>query len=130
MCRQTRFLRRESDLFSIDSHRCVVQSGVLFFLAQNRLFFNDERRFGMTRGTVLIDRNRCKGCGLCVESCPQGVLQLSATYNARGYRPVFLDESQHPCTGCAICAVICPDVVFTVYRESRRQPAQPQASPA
>lgn len=84
----------------------------------------------MTRGTVLIDRNRCKGCGLCVVSCPQGVLQLSAAYNTRGYRPVLLDESQHPCTGCAICAVICPDVVFTVYRESRRQPAQPQASPA
>jgi 2-oxoglutarate ferredoxin oxidoreductase subunit delta len=57
------------------------------------------------------------------------VLQLSATYNARGYRPVLLDESQHACTGCAICAVVCPDIVFTVYRQSR-QPSQLQATPA
>ncbi len=37
-------------------------------------------------------------------------------YNARGYRPVSLDERDHSCTGCAVCAVVCPDVVFTVFR--------------
>lgn len=74
----------------------------------------------MTRGAVLIDRERCKGCGICVEFCPQKVLRLGVAYNARGYRPILLDESQHTCTGCAICAVVCPDVVFTVYRESRQ----------
>ncbi|MBX7233052.1 MAG: 4Fe-4S dicluster domain-containing protein [Caldilineales bacterium] len=68
------------------------------------------------RGTVLIDRNRCKGCELCVHYCPQGVLQLEDAYNARGYRPVALVERDHPCTGCAVCAVVCPDVVFTVFR--------------
>lgn len=68
------------------------------------------------RGTVLIDRNRCKGCELCVHYCPQGVLQLEDAYNARGYRPVGLIERDHSCTGCAVCAVVCPDVVFTVFR--------------
>lgn len=68
------------------------------------------------RGTVLIDRNRCKGCELCVHHCPQGVLQMEDVYNARGYRPVALIERERQCTGCAVCAVVCPDVVFTVFR--------------
>jgi 2-oxoglutarate ferredoxin oxidoreductase subunit delta len=73
----------------------------------------------MARGTVLIDRNRCKGCELCVNACPQQVLHLSSSRNARGYHPVELSENGHHCTGCAICAVVCPDVVFTVYREAK-----------
>jgi len=45
-------------------------------------------------------------------------------FNARGYRPVVLDDPEGKCTGCALCALICPDVVFTVYRyDSRRMPA-------
>lgn len=71
----------------------------------------------MTRGTVHINAERCKGCELCVHACPQHVLHLSSTHNARGYSPVQLDESGANCTGCAICALVCPDVVFTVYRE-------------
>jgi 2-oxoglutarate ferredoxin oxidoreductase subunit delta len=84
----------------------------------------------MVRGTVLIDQERCKGCALCVHLCPQQVLQLSPTYNARGYRPAILDESQNQCTGCGICALVCPDVVFTVYRETRPQSAHRQRTPA
>jgi 2-oxoglutarate ferredoxin oxidoreductase subunit delta len=76
----------------------------------------------MARGTVLINTDRCKGCELCVQACPQHVLHLSAAYNARGYRPVALDppsqdKTSGACTGCAICALVCPDMVFTVYRE-------------
>ena len=73
----------------------------------------------MARGTVLIDRDRCKGCELCVHACPQQVLLLSPSLNARSYHPVELRENGQHCTGCAICAVVCPDVVFTVYREAR-----------
>lgn len=69
----------------------------------------------MTKGAVLIDQERCKGCGLCVAACPHHVLMLSDGYNARGYHPARLDQQDH-CTGCGICAVVCPDVVFTVYR--------------
>lgn len=75
----------------------------------------------MARGSVYIDENRCKGCGLCVDACPQHVLNLSTDrFNAKGYRPVELIEPEG-CTGCTICAIICPDVVFTVYRETRQR---------
>lgn len=73
----------------------------------------------MSRGTVVVDRDRCKGCALCVGVCPKHLLHMESGYNARGYRPVMLADSEGQCTGCAICAVICPDVVFSVYRESR-----------
>lgn len=67
----------------------------------------------------MIDRERCKGCALCVGVCPKQLLRMESGYNARGYRPVQLADSAQQCTGCAICTVICPDVVFSVYRESR-----------
>lgn len=84
----------------------------------------------MARGTVRIERERCKACELCIQACPQHVLQLSPTLNAHGYRPVELIETPaeqaglagqstgiRSCTGCGICALVCPDLVFTVYRE-------------
>jgi len=73
----------------------------------------------MSRGTVVIDRERCKGCALCVGVCPQALLQMDSRYNSRGYRPVQFEDPSNLCTGCAICAVICPDVVFTVFREQK-----------
>ncbi len=74
----------------------------------------------MSRGTVQINRDRCKGCELCISACPQHVLHLSPSLNTRGYRTAELVENGRQCTGCAICALICPDVAFTVYREPVR----------
>ena len=70
----------------------------------------------MAKGTVVIDTNRCKGCELCVSVCPQHVLHVAASLNARGYYPVELVDPESHCTGCGLCAVMCPDVVFTVDR--------------
>jgi len=70
----------------------------------------------MVKGTVVIDRDRCKGCSLCVTFCPQHVLSIDkTTLNAKGYHPALL--SGDGCTGCNNCALICPDVCFTVFRE-------------
>lgn len=78
----------------------------------------------MTQGTVLIRTDRCKGCGLCIQVCPQQVLAFAEEFNARGYRPVMLDERNRSCTGCGVCAVICPDIVFTVYRQPLHRTAR------
>ena len=37
------------------------------------------------KGTVVIERDRCKGCRVCVEACPMRVLDLAAEVNAKGY---------------------------------------------
>ena len=55
----------------------------------------------LTRGTVVIDTEACKGCDLCIDACPPEVLVMTTqTVNARGYRFPLLLEG---CTGCAAC---------------------------
>jgi len=72
----------------------------------------------MAKGMVLIEVDRCKGCGICEDPCPVDILYMSTErFNAKGYRPIEVSDMSK-CTGCGICAVVCPDVVFTVYRQS------------
>jgi len=62
---------------------------------------------------IRIDRDRCKGCGMCVQNCPQMVLELSREINLKGYffaQPVRRSQ----CLGCRICAIVCPDVAIEV----------------
>lgn len=71
----------------------------------------------MARGTVTIDAERCKGCGLCVDACQPRLLVLDGgSLNRKGYHPVRLADPDGRCTGCGLCAVMCPDVALTVYR--------------
>jgi 2-oxoglutarate ferredoxin oxidoreductase subunit delta len=67
------------------------------------------------RGKIEVDQDECKGCGLCVESCPVHGLSLSAELNHYGVHPAhYLEEV---CTGCGICYFVCPEPgAITVYR--------------
>ena len=58
----------------------------------------------------------CKGCGLCVDVCPKGVLCLAPDkINKKGHHPV---EAAKPdqCIGCGSCAIMCPDSIIKVER--------------
>ncbi len=67
------------------------------------------------RGAVLVDKETCKGCELCIEACPEDVLVLNREVNSRGYHYSFMDNPE-ACIGCANCGVVCPDTCITVYR--------------
>ncbi len=67
----------------------------------------------LTRGTVTIAVDRCKGCELCIPACPPGVLSMSETVNGLGFR---FPELHPGCTGCRACLDMCPDFVFEVYK--------------
>ncbi|HAF70026.1 TPA: ferredoxin [Candidatus Acetothermia bacterium] len=69
----------------------------------------------MPKGLVVIDKDRCKGCGLCIGACPFEVLDFSGEYNSAGYNVAHMAHPER-CTGCAICAQVCPDVAIEVYR--------------
>lgn len=66
-------------------------------------------------GDVVIDIERCKGCEICIVSCPEETLALSKTINQKGYQ--YAAQINSNCTGCANCAIVCPDAVITVYRK-------------
>jgi 2-oxoglutarate ferredoxin oxidoreductase subunit delta len=59
------------------------------------------------RGTVEINHEECKGCGLCVEACPPKVLHLSRHLNRYGYH--YTEYLGSGCTGCGICYFACPE---------------------
>ena len=71
----------------------------------------------MIRGTITIDVEVCKGCELCIASCPQESIGLSDRINSIGYRFVLLQKDN--CTGCTNCALVCPEGAITVYRQKK-----------
>jgi len=76
-----------------------------------------SRRKQQVKGYITIDKELCKECHLCIQSCKKSLITPSREYNSRGYRPVRFNEDKGECTGCALCAISCPDIAIEVYRE-------------
>jgi 2-oxoglutarate ferredoxin oxidoreductase subunit delta len=67
------------------------------------------------RGAVVIDTEKCKGCEVCVVTCPTQTLALVVEVNGKGYHYSYA-ANPDACIGCANCGVVCPDGVITVYK--------------
>jgi len=65
-------------------------------------------------------RGWCKGCDLCIASCPAGILRL-----AEDDRIEATDISR--CIFCGICQLRCPDFVFALRRPHREATVGTQA---
>jgi len=59
-----------------------------------------------TPAAIEIKVSWCKGCGLCVDYCNLGVLEMN------GPRPQVVKLEK--CTRCMQCEVICPDFAIRV----------------
>jgi 2-oxoglutarate ferredoxin oxidoreductase subunit delta len=68
------------------------------------------------KGKPEIDRERCKGCLLCVRTCPMKVLAADDSPNSWGYYPAKAVAAEK-CIACGGCYQVCPDVAITIYRE-------------
>ena len=62
---------------------------------------------------VSIDRERCKGCELCIPVCPRHLLSMSATLNRKGYHVSEIERTEE-CLGCLKCARMCPEAAIEI----------------
>lgn len=75
-------------------------------------------------GAIVVDTERCKGCGLCIDVCKFQLIRLSEHVNHKGYH--YAEQTDHTsCNGCTSCGINCPDGCIAVYRiKSTSQPGQ------
>jgi len=63
----------------------------------------------------------CKGCGLCVDICPTGTLQLEDNIESKFGVSIRVDAPEY-CIGCKMCEQRCPDfAIFVNYEEKDKQ---------
>lgn len=67
----------------------------------------------MTRQSIKFIESLCKGCGYCIEFCPNKVFEKSDKRNVKG---TTMPEIVHPekCTLCELCTMLCPDFALTI----------------
>ncbi len=59
---------------------------------------------------LVIKKDWCKGCGICVQFCPKQVLELNTHERAVAARP-------EDCICCRLCELRCPDLAIEVIIE-------------
>jgi 2-oxoglutarate ferredoxin oxidoreductase subunit delta len=81
------------------------------------------------KGNIHINRDRCKGCGFCVEICPRDVLELSEDFNSKGYHPPFVKKMED-CCFCQLCESICPEfAIFVTVKKKEEKGEKVESRP-
>jgi len=92
---------------------------------------------------IRINKDKCKGCYLCVTNCPNALIKISPDLNVKGVKAVYFSGGKPArlhgkqgqaggCTGCTMCALICPECIIEVCKEgqgSRGSAERSEASP-
>lgn len=69
---------------------------------------------------VKIKPNECKGCKVCVQTCPKGCLSIGSDINKIGYQ--YAKFEQRGCIACGLCFYVCPEPgAITVYKDEEEQ---------
>ena len=72
---------------------------------------------------AFIEPSECKGCRLCVETCPRHCIVIGSDINVLGYQYARFESSD--CNACGLCFYVCPEPgAITVFRDERAREAQ------
>lgn len=67
------------------------------------------KKVKVPHGFLEIRREWCKGCNLCVTTCPKSVLALDDIGK-------LIVEKPEKCIGCGMCETMCPDYAIRVNK--------------
>ncbi|MCR4989501.1 MAG: RnfABCDGE type electron transport complex subunit B [Lachnospiraceae bacterium] len=72
-------------------------------------------------GIAVVDKEKCKACGKCVEACPRHLISLipyDAKYavgcSSHDKGPVAMKKCEVACIGCTLCAKSCENEAVTI----------------
>ena len=72
-------------------------------------------------GIALIDKDKCKSCGLCVSACPRHIIEMIpyeapviVECNSKDFGKEVKAVCQAGCIGCGICQKNCPEEAIKV----------------
>ena len=70
---------------------------------------------------VKITADQCKGCRVCVVTCPNHCLAIGSDFNSLGFEnAVFIGEDR--CVACGLCFYVCPEPgAITVFKNEQPQ---------
>jgi len=69
----------------------------------------------------IINREWCKGCGICVHFCPKNVLEMDEQDKAFAARP-------QDCICCQLCEIRCPDLAIEVIIKQNNEQQEADAA--
>lgn len=84
-------------------------AGVVYDVGNSR-----NNKTGSWRTFRPIVTDKCTGCGLCVQFCPDGAIRIM---DINGKRKAVIDYNY--CKGCMICAAECPVKAITKEKERK-----------
>ena len=66
--------------------------------------------------SVTFDVELCKGCELCIPTCPKKLITLDKDkINQKGYHPATVKDLG-ACTSCGLCYTICPHIAIKIEK--------------
>ena len=65
---------------------------------------------------IYIDKNACKGCGICIAVCPKNIVKFAKDLNQKGvHYPEIVNGNE--CILCENCMIYCPDFAMVVNKD-------------